>query len=142
MADIATFQHPQFFTAVLTPSKISPSGAVADYAVKALGKIPSDALLTGRGWIDVQEAFDPGTSLTLDLGDGTDDDEYTFDGAVDLTAVAITALTRASGAFAASLVGVAATVSATLTLVGAVPSSGKVVIYMEYLRPETSVGVN
>jgi hypothetical protein len=126
--------------AEITPTKIGE--IVADYAeIKKLLTIPLDGMLTGRGWIQVFEAFDPGTSLTVDIGDGADPDEFTFDAAVDLTTKAITALTTASGAFAAQEYGVVTEVDATFVLVGAVPSIGKAYLYMEYLRPLSASGV-
>ena len=125
--------------AEITPSKI---GVLADYAlVKKLLTIPVDGLMTGRGWIHVAEAFDPGSALTIDVGDGTDPDEFTFDAAVDLTTKAITALTTSSGAFAAQEYGVTTEVSATFALTGAIPSIGKAYIFMEYLRPLSASGV-
>jgi hypothetical protein len=127
-------------TAEITPTKIGT--VVADYAlVKKLLTIPVDGMLTGRGWIHIAEAFDPGSSLTIDLGDGADPDEFTFDAAVDMTAVAITALTTASGAFAAQTYGVVGEVAATFVLAGAIPSIGKAYVFMEYLRPLSASGV-
>ena len=125
--------------AEITPSKI---GVLADYAlVKKLLTVPVDGLMTGRGWIHVAEAFDPGSSLTIDVGDGTDPDEFTFDAAVDLTTKAITALTTSSGAFAAQEYGVTTEVDATFVLAGAIPTIGKAYLYMEYLRPLSASGV-
>jgi hypothetical protein len=126
--------------AEITPNSIG--SVTADYAlVDKLLTIPIDGMLTGRGWIHVAEAFDPGSTLTIDLGDGTDPDEFTYDAAVDLTTVAITALTTASGAFAAQKYGVTGEVAATFVLAGAVPTIGKVYVFMEYLRPLSASGV-
>ena len=126
--------------AEITPTKIGT--VVADYAeVKKLLTIPVDGMLTGRGWLHVHEAFDPGSSLTADIGDGADPDEFTFDAAIDLTTVAITALTTSSGAFAAQEYGVTTEVDATFVLAGAIPTIGKAYLYMEYLRPLSASGV-
>ena len=127
--------------AEITPYKIGKD--VADFAlVKKLVTIPMDALLTGRGWFQVNEAFDPGTSLTVDFGNGADPDEFTFDGPIDMTAVAITALTTSSGAFAAQNYGVVGEIDATFVLVGAIPTIGKGYLYIEYLRPLSATGVS
>lgn len=131
-----SLQHAWIATAVIEPHKVSDWAA----AMKLL-TIPQDAMLTGRGWLNVITAFDPGTSLTADLGYEDDPDEFSFDGAIDLTAVAITALTQASGAFAAQQFGNTGEVAATWALVGDAPTVGKAVIFMEYLRPDSASGV-
>ncbi len=129
-------QHAWIASVIIEPHLVSDWAAV-----KKLLTIPMDAMLTGRGWINVITAFDPGSSLTIDIGNGTDPDEFTFDAAVDLTAVAITALTQASGVFAAQQYGVTGEVDATFVLSGDAPTVGKAAIFMEYLRPDSAHGV-
>ena len=126
--------------AEITPTKIG-TDAAAYAAVKKLLTVPMDGMLTGRGWLHVHEAFDPGTSLTADIGDGADPDEFTFDAPVDLATVGITALTTATGAFAAQEYGVTTEVDATFVLGGAIPTIGKAYVYIEYLRPLSASGV-
>jgi len=132
-----SLQFANFATAEISPVRVKDWAA----AFK-LFTILDNAVLTGRGFVHVIEAFDPGTSLTADIGDGVDPDEFTFDGVVDLETPGITALSTGAGVFPAQEYGVTGEVEATFVLTGAEPTVGKAVVYMEYLRPDAADGVS
>jgi len=124
-------QNLQVATAVITPGTAKGDWSV----VRKLLTIPSDAMLVW-GYLQVITAFDDSSTLTIDIGEDIDPDQFTAS-PIDLKTVANTALTDA----AFVNFGVNGEVTATFAAAGGDSAVGKAVIYIAYVRPDKADGV-
>jgi hypothetical protein len=123
-------QFPCVATAVLTPANAGTSGT----GIKLL-TIPEDAMLL-YCYLHVITAFDDGTSLTVDIGENIDADQFTT-APIDLQTAAVTALTDAVGV----QFGVTGEVTMDIVAGAGDAEVGKAVVYIGYLRPDAAHGV-
>ena len=115
---------------------ITPATAKGDWtAVRKILTIPDDAMLVW-GQIHVITAFDDSSTLTIDIGEDIDPDQFTAT-PIDLKTAAITALTDC----AFVQYGVQGEVRVTFAAAGADAEVGKAVIYIAYVRPDKADGV-
>ena len=94
-----------------------------------LFQLPANAVVVG-GQCNVTTAFNAGTSLKLDIGDGTDADLWTAtEIALEVAGVyALSTTTITAGRKMTSVLGVIG----TLTLTSTAPTEGSCIINMEY----------
>jgi hypothetical protein len=115
---------------------ITPATAKGDWSViRKVLTIPDDAMLIW-GYLQVITAFDDSSTLTIDIGEDIDEDQFTAS-PIDLKTVANTALTDA----AFVNFGVDGEVRVTFAAAGGDAEIGKAVIYMAYVRPDKADGV-
>jgi hypothetical protein len=115
---------------------ITPRTARGDWAViRKILTIPDDAMLVW-GKLHVITAFDDSSTLTIDIGEDVDEDQFTAT-PIDLKTEAITDLTDC----AFVMFGVQGEVRVTFAAAGADAEIGKAVIYMAYVRPDKADGV-
>lgn len=110
--------------------------ATNDGTVEAVIDVPQNAIVVG-GSFTVDTAFDSGTSDSLDIGDGGDDDRYTSS-AIDLQATGRTALTLTDYKYTAG-----DTIDIKYTAAGTAATAGSGRLFVEYVvdgREESSFG--
>lgn len=90
---------------------------------------PNSELL--RGHVNVTQAWNTGTTHTLDIGDATDDDRYTGT-AVDLKTAARTAIVPTGFIYGAD--GTLQKIRITSVPAGTAPTQGKARIELEFVR--------
>lgn len=91
--------------------------------------LPSGAVPIGGG-LHVLTAFNPGTSLTAKFGPASSDAKY-------LAATSLAAAARTAGISQNVVLSAKEEVGVTLALVGAAPTAGRFVFWIEYLLPDS-----
>lgn len=114
-------QYPLVAEAAVTYDELTSGVALS------LIDLPQGSVVTG-GFIVVDTVWNSATSDVLDLGDATDDDEYTAT-QVNLTALGATELTITGFETTSS----EPAIVATWTGVGAAPSTGALRVVVEYI---------